>query len=188
MSLIQEALKRKAEEAPKTYYAEPPPVVPAVLPEENKNDPKPPVMIKLISTIFIVIALLTGLGIYLIKPKIIPAVKKNAPPVTHDPSAPSPKTEAVAHHTDPMVKVELKPTELATEPIKPVKTVKIDPADWPELILTGIAQSGNQSIAVINGKMISAGRKLGDVLVQEVKTTSVIVEYRGNIRVLYIGE
>ncbi|MFA7257507.1 MAG: hypothetical protein WC047_08045, partial [Kiritimatiellales bacterium] len=72
--------------------------------------------------------------------------------------------------------------------IEPVVTEQPVQKPWPELTLTGIAQGDNQSLAIINGKMISAGRKLGEVTIVEVHDRSVIVEYGGECRVLYIGE
>ncbi len=196
MSLIQDALKRQSEEQPGIRLSG--------MPVQPGESPEPPVdgkstrqiPIKLTVALFVgLIAVLTGLGIYLIKPK--PRV---SPPVVQKPApaapiaAPAPVIAAVPEPVAVPVPVPPVPVvETAKVETVAVTVTKEEPAPeikpvWPELRLTGIAQSDNQSIAIINGKMLFAGRKLGEAIVKEVHETDVVIEYRGESRILYINE
>ena len=209
MSLIQDALKRKAEEQPAVRPTmspiPPPPATPTVKsivtatvsPVAEITEPaadKKSIQPLFIILSFVMIVVLTALGIYLIKPK-----SKPVPPVTQvpAPATPAPVAPAVlqtAAVTEPpavaveTAKVETVKVEAVIEPVKKEEPAPVIPVVWPELKLTGIAQSDSQSIAVINGKMLSAGRTLGTVTVKEVNENSVVVECQGARRILYIGE
>lgn len=204
MSLIQDALKRKSEEP---VEIQPPemPVEPPDLPIGEKN-PRPLFSILSIVLISVLLIILSGLGLYLIIPKHHAPTQQPAHVAVTKPVAPAvaPEPVAVLATPAPVIAPPAEPTkvELVVEPAKaeaakaepvvePVKNEEPAPVVqivWPELKLTGIAQSGNQSIAILNGKMLVAGRKLGEVLVKEVHETDVIVEYLGERRVLYINE
>ena len=197
MSLIQDALKRQAEETAGARLPgqpiqpiEPPPPQQQKPPEKKKTKAFPIVPFILFLMVFL-LALL-GLGFYLIKPNL-----KTVPKVTHK-SVPA-EPVALPAATEP-VKVLAAPVqaiEAIVEPVAPLVTeqeVAAEPAPiikktWPELKLTGIAQGGDrQRVAILNGKMLSAGRRLGEVAVIQVRDSNVIVEYRGERRTLYIGE
>ncbi|MFA6172404.1 MAG: hypothetical protein WC701_01855 [Kiritimatiellales bacterium] len=195
MSLIQDALKRQAEEQPVVR----PPVMP-VQPVEQPGPPADgkniqPFPLKLTVTLITALAVvLTGLGIYLIKPKPRvppPVIQKPVPviPVAAAPAAVIPAIPVpVAVPAAPVPAVETVKVETVAEPVrKEAPAPEIKPV-WPELRLTGIAQNNSQSIAVLNGKMLCAGRKLGEVLVKEVHDSDVVVEYSGECRTLYIDE
>lgn len=186
MSLIQEALKRQAEEQPAVILPKMP-----VEPGEPPEDKKRPRPLQIITTALLatgLIAVLTGLGIYLIKPKTHSAAVKTPAP------AASVKPPAAAHIPAAVPEKPVTANEPAkTEPVAVAPVKKKEPAPeinqaWPELKLTGIAQGESQSIAILNGKMLTAGRTLGDVTVKEVHNADVVVEYRGERRVLYLNE
>ena len=217
MSLIQDALKRKSEEQPATRATmtpiPPPPATPTVAPTVTPTvksvvtatvspiaeitEPaadKKSIQPLFIILSFVMIVVLTALGIYLIKPKSkpvppvaqVPATAAPAPvaPVVLQPAA-VPEPPAVAVET---AKVETVKVEAVIEPVKKEEPAPVIPVVWPELKLTGIAQSDSQSIAVINGKMLSVGRTLGTVTVKEVNENNAVVECQGERRILYIGE
>ncbi len=192
MSLIQDALKRKSEE--KTGNL--PPEIPVEILErpEDKNNTRSPFIIVTVLLVAGLIAVLAGIGIYLIKPEALPPVIQKPVAVAPAPVPPAAVPEPVAVQEAliiPAVKttaVETVTAEIIAEPAKKEAPVTELKETWPELKLTGIAQSDNQSIAVINGKMLSAGRTLGKVIVREVTGTDVVVEYHGERRVLHIDE
>jgi hypothetical protein len=193
MSLIQDALKRKSEE---TGDSRPPeiPVEPSLDQPAEEIPPRPLFSILSIVLISVLLIILSGLGIYLIIPKHQAPVQQPAPVAAIEPAAvmaPAPlEPVAVPAAPAPVIAPPAEPAK--AEPVaEPVKNDEPAPAAqivWPELKLTGIAQNGSQSIAILNGKMLIAGRKLGEVLVKEVHETDVIVEYLGERRVLYINE
>jgi hypothetical protein len=198
MSLIQDALKRKSEE---TGDSRPPeiPVEILELPTEGKKN-KLRMILPLILLLTAFLAAPLGFSIYLTKPKQhvpAPAIVKNdvsiapvsiVPITTPEPVAvPAAPAPVIVPPSEP-AKVEPAKTEPVAEPVKNEEPAPAAQIVWPELKLTGIAQSGNQSIAILNGKMLITGRKLGEVLVKEVHETDVIVEYLGERRVLYINE
>lgn len=183
MSLIQDALKRKSEEAHTVLPSTATPTAPAAeLPQDEKG-PRFLVIVLIILLSAGLIAALLGLSLYLIKPKpkaaVVPAVQVTAPAVKPVPVQEKPSVKAA----EPK-KVVKAPVEPVVQP-KPVPKVK---PVWPELKLTGIAQTDSQHLAVLNGKMLPVGRKLGDVTLVEVNNKYVVVEYRGERRTLYINE
>jgi len=196
MSLIQDALKRQAEETagarlPGQPIEQPPAPLPAPerekpktlpLKEKKKNKPFPIVPLILFLVVFLVAML--GLSIYLLKPKTVPKVTQKsvpiepvAPPATPEPAKVLTVESIIASAAPPLV------TEQEADPIQKISK------SWPELKLTGIAQGGDrQRFAILNGKMLSVGRRLGEVAIIQVRDSTVIVEYRGERRTLYIGE
>jgi hypothetical protein len=193
MSLIQDALKRKSEE---TGDSRPPeiPVEILELPTEGKKN-KLRLILPLILLLTAFLAAPLGFSIYLTKPKQhvpAPVIVKNTASIAPVSIVPitTPEPVAVSAAPAPVIAPLVEPAK--AEPVaEPVKSDEPAPAAqivWPELKLTGIAQSGSQSIAILNGKMLITGRKLGEVLVKEVHETDVLVEYLGERRVLYINE
>jgi hypothetical protein len=196
MSLIQDALKRKSEEPGESRPPEIP-VEPSFAQPAEEIPPRPLFSILSIVLISVLLIILSGLGIYLIIPKHQASVQQPAPVAAIEPTpviAP-PEPVAVPSAPAPVIappvesaKVEPAKAEPVAEPVKNDEPAPAAQIVWPELKLTGIAQSDNQSIAILNGKMLVTGRKLGEVLVKEVHETDVIVEYLGERRVLYINE
>lgn len=196
MSLIQDALKRKSEEPGETH----PPEIPAESSLDQlveETNPRPLFSILSIILISVLLIILSGLGIYLIIPEQHAPAQPPAPVAVAAPVAPITAPEPVAVPAVPApviappaepVKVEPAKVEPVVEPVKKEEPAPVVQIVWPELKLTGIAQSGSQSIAILNGKMLIAGRKLGEVLIKEVHEADVIVEYLGERRVLYINE
>ncbi|MCC7300414.1 MAG: general secretion pathway protein GspB [Verrucomicrobia bacterium] len=182
MSLIQDALKRKTEESPSN--------LPPAMQKQTTGTPtavkgpkpKQVALLLLLLTLFLAVPL--GYSIYLIKPKHKPApvvVKKEAV------AAPA-ILETVPVPPAPVQTPEISIEKIAVEPVveeKPVQEIK---PVWPNLKLTGIASSGSQRIAIINGKMLYAGRTIGEVTIQEVRDTDIIVEFQGERRVLHVDE
>jgi hypothetical protein len=196
MSLIQDALKRKSEEPGESRPPEIP-GEPSLDQPAEEIPPRPLFSILSIVLISVLLIILSGLGIYLIIPKHQASVQQPAPVAAIEPTpviAP-PEPVAVPSAPAPVIappvesaKVEPAKAEPVAEPVKNDEPAPAAQIVWPELKLTGIAQSDNQSIAILNGKMLVTGRKLGEVLVKEVHETDVIVEYLGERRVLYINE
>jgi hypothetical protein len=198
MSLIQDALKRKSEEPGESRPPEIP-GEPSLDQPAEEIPPRPLFSILSIVLISVLLIILSGLGIYLIIPKHQASVQQPAPVAAIEPAAviapAPPEPVAVPAAPAPVIappvesaKVEPAKADPVAEPVKNDEPALAAQIVWPELKLTGIAQSGNQSIAILNGKMLITGRKLGEVLVKEVHETDVIVEYLGECRVLYINE
>jgi hypothetical protein len=198
MSLIQDALRRQAEETagarlPGQPIEQPPAPQPApekekpkALPSQEKKKPKAFPIVPLILFLVVFLAALLGLSLYLLKPnlKTVPKVTQESVPVEPValPAVPEPAkvltVESIVESVAPPLV-----TEQEADPVQKIKKT------WPELKLTGIAQGGDrQRLAILNGKMLSAGRRLGEVAVIQVRDSTVIVEYRGERRTLYIGE
>jgi hypothetical protein len=182
MSLIQDALKRKSEESEKVSAS-------GIAGETNElpvKTPKAPQIMMLILLLAIFLAAPIGFSLYLIKPKLHTAspivIKKASPPAILVP-------EPIVV---PEIPVQIVQTTVVEAVVAPVvikeEPVLVIPIQWPELKLTGIAQSGNQSLAILNGKMLASGRKIGEVTIAEVREREIIVEYRGERRVIYLGE
>jgi hypothetical protein len=191
MSLIQDALKRKSEE---TGNSRPPETAddPALNQPAEEIPPRPLFSILSIVLISALLIILSGLGIYLILPKHQASVQQPAPVAVMKPAAviAPPEPVAVPAAPAPVIAPPAEPAkaEPVAEPVKKEEPAPVVQIVWPELKLTGIAQSDNQSIAILNGRMLVAGRKLGEVLVKEVHETDVVVEYLGERRILYINE
>ena len=197
MSLIQDALKRKSEETPESIPIE---ATDATTPVNDSSDefgakkPQPLLIALIILLIIALLGALIGLAFSLIRPATSSrqnttviekpeTVIETPVPVTNAPVVVAPP----AVIPPPSVEV-LKTVPTSTTRIEPVVVEQPVQNPWPELTLTGIAQGDSQSLAIINGKMISAGRKLGEVTIIEVHDRNVIVEYGGERRILYIGE
>jgi hypothetical protein len=181
MSLIQDALKRKSEES-ETVSAS------GIAGETNElpvKTPKAPQVMLLILLVAVFLAAPIGFSLYLIKPKL-----RATPPVVVEKPAPVfPAPEPIIVPESPVQIVQTTVVEAVVAPVViKEEPVLVIPIQWPELKLTGIAQSGNQSLAILNGKMLASGRKIGEVTVAEVREREIIVEYRGERRVIYLGE
>ena len=189
MSLIQDALKRKAEEAAGGG---------SVTAEKSAEKSHQPMMIVLTFLLLIgLITALVGLSFYLMskpEPTAKTAVIQQPVPGVVEPTnaapvvvAPKPVAPVVVAPTKPVVPVVVEPT-----PVAPVEAV-VEPMlkfkkKWPELKLSGIAQTGGQKLALLNGKMIAVGRTIEDVTVIEVNKGHIVIEYGGERRILYINE
>jgi len=191
MSLIQDALKRKSEEAGTIRPPEP------TAPEPYGKNPGLPAIIL---TVLIAAAITTALVVVTFYPLHMRRPGQIA--MKPEPVAPIEEINTAELKTPSVQALELpvaeekaaiqETPEPAREPVaepvvKEEPTQKI-PLIWPELTLTGIAQGDSHSIAILNGKMLSVGRKLGEVTILDVTDRSISVEYRGERRVLYIGE
>jgi hypothetical protein len=161
------------------------------MPPQEKKKTKPFPIVPLILFLMVFLVAMLGLSIYLIKPKQKPDSKVPQESVPAErgalPAAPEPVKVPVAPVLTVESIVESAAPPLVTEQeADPVQKIK---KTWPELKLTGIAQGGDrQRVAILNGKMLSAGRRLGEVAIIQVRDSTVIVEYRGERRTLYIGE
>ena len=200
MSLIQEALKRKTEEDEQT--TRPHVMTPeerAVLsvleadePEETKKSPNIPIIILTVLVIIGFFAALTGLAVYLMKGSVLkPSATASSStekvtitqePLTTAPASAEP-TESIANiaQSAPVVAEKAKEIPVVEEPV-------INEKEWPKLVLSGIAASGNERIAILNGKMLTAERSIDGVIIREILSTEIVVEYHGVRRVLHVDE
>lgn len=171
MSLIQEALKRKAEESAGTH---PVSTQTAAQPQEKKKNMP---LIALLGLLLLIsfLAILSGVALRLLN---VPVLEPVLEPVAVKPAAPS-----SAPAPDPVPERVVTP-----EPVAKKKPASPPKESWPDLRLTGIASSGSRTIAIINGKMLSTGNRIGEVTVVRVDSTQVVVEYRGMRRVLKVEE
>lgn len=191
MSLIQDALKRKAEETPEPVQQETPSVLhesPTAAPEPV-GEPKPLLIILIVLLIAALLVALGGLAFSLLKapakPVEIPHTKP-AEPVIEKPA----EVPALPVTPPPAITPPAPVAVPAVEPVA-VEPVAVEPPvteAWPELKLTGIASSGSQRIAIINGRMLTVGRRIGEVIVREVRETQAVVEFRGERRTLHVDE
>lgn len=180
MSLIQDALKRKSEEPVAVPLPAETSAIPVEPPPEKKNPQTLVIILIILLTAGLIVALI-GLSLYLIKPKSKPVATRTIINVSAQKPVVPPEEPAPATVVEPAV-------VKAPEPVPPPEPVRDVKPVWPELRLTGIAQAGEQSLAVLNGKMLTVGRKLGDVTLVEVNDGSIVVEYGGERRTLYINE
>ncbi len=65
---------------------------------------------------------------------------------------------------------------------------KIAGDGWPKLELTGFASGGGQRMVFINGKMLPAGREIAGVRIVQIGKTEVLVEYKGERRILRVDQ
>ena len=171
MSLIQDALKRKSEETP--VPAVPSPVVQSqsTRPLAGEKETKMPKIILLLLLLAVPLAIPISIHLIKQKPLKLPLVVKNPAPAA--PAVPEPVVQAL---------------ETVSEPVKKEESVpEIKPA-WPEIELTGIASSESLRIAIINGKMLTAGSTVGEVIIREVHETEVVVEFQGERRIRHVDE
>ncbi|HNX52421.1 MAG TPA: hypothetical protein PLD51_02595 [Pontiellaceae bacterium] len=193
MSLIQEALKRQAEEQPAVILPKLP--IDPIAPPPDRKSRKARLIVPLILLLIVFLALPLGYNFFLAKPKhkSLPPAAQKAPAPAAESARPAADSKPVAAKEAPVpeanvaanISPESKSVTITVKKEEPVSETK---QAWPELKLTGIAQGESQSIAILNGKMLTAGRTLGDVTVKEVHTADVVVEYRGERRVLYLNE
>lgn len=68
--------------------------------------------------------------------------------------------------------------------IQPSETVR-----WPRLKLTGFGKStdGSEGFAIINGDLVHPGEYAGKVKLVEIRTHDVVVEYKGEQKMLAVG-
>jgi hypothetical protein len=120
-------------------------------------------------------------------------------PAQPDPTSSEPETEATS-------KPEPQPEQTTAEPkdSSPVslleKVLKKGTADvqkavplkppvkWPRLKVSGAASNEDGGIAFINGKMVRPGARIEDVLIVEIRQTEVVAEYKGDRRILRVGD
>jgi hypothetical protein len=188
MSLIQDALKRKSEETPVPDIHSPVVQSDPANPPAGEKRPKVPQIILLLLLLAVPLAIPISIHLIKQKPLKLPLVVKKpalAAPAVPEPVAPAPIVEVPAPVVQAIEPAKVEPVvELVNkeEPAPEIKPV------WPELKLTGIASSGSQSIAIINGKMLAAGRTINEVIIREVHETEVVVEFLGERRVLHVDE
>ena len=171
MSLIQDALKRKSEETPVPDVHSPVVQSEPARPPAGEKETKMPQIILLL--ILLAVPLAIPISIHLIKqkPLKLPLVIKKPAPAA--PAVPEPVVQAL---------------ETVAEPVKKEESVKEIKSAWPEIELTGIASSESQRIAIINGRMLTVGSTVGEVIIREVHETEVVVEFQGERRILHVDE
>lgn len=167
MSLIQDALKRKAEDS-----GIPPPAPMSRYEPRNeaaKKVKKTQTFVIILVTLLIAVLITGGIGltVYLIKPSLLTA--RFSPKAAPADTAQDAPIEIAATKPD------------AKEPPAPKA-----PVVWPTLELTGIARGASQSMAIINGKMLETGRTIDGVKIIDVQDDGVIVECGGERRTLHI--
>ena len=185
MSLIQEALKRQAEEQPVVILPKMP--VEPIAPPADKKIRKARLIVPLILLLIVFLAIPLAYSFFLAKPKR-PTVQKVAQKSAPAESSAVHKSVTVTQEAPAKAIEPAKVEPVVVAPVKKEEPVSETKQAWPELKLTGIAQGESQSIAILNGKMLTAGRMIGEVTIKEVHNADVVVEYRGERRVLYLNE
>lgn len=186
MSLIQDALKRKSEE---TGNRESPPPVSPELSISDQKKPKTPKVFFILLSVTLILVLLAGtaaIALHLIRSsRPVPPPETVAQAPEPSPAEPEPLTTEPVQ--TPVEKPRPQQPPAVEEKPEPVleKTAK---TKWPELNLTGTAASGNQSIAMLNGRMLSAGDQIDEVRIIRVDVANerVVVEFNGKQRTLYV--
>lgn len=191
MSLIQEALKRKTEEEhrlpeqPEVPQPAPPAEKPPEpLPPQVPVSPKPPSnnTPALIAVIILLLFIICGGTYILLQHKKTAAAQSSPEPkpiqVSEAPVTPDlpPVLEAAP---EPAPKPSPEP-----EPEPPPEEAPEPAVKWPDLNYSGAAASGNQVLAIINGRMLSIGDKIQEVKVLQIGKTEVLVEFKGEKRIL----
>ena len=81
-----------------------------------------------------------------------------------------------------------------SSPIADIKQIVIsqtssDKVKWPKLRMTGfgISSDGSESFAIINGDLVHPGELAGKVQLLEVRAHDVVVEYKGERKLLTVG-
>lgn len=191
MSLIQDALKRKTEEQhplpeappPQRPAAppEPPPAAePAAVPPAKDPASKKWFVILAVAVVLILLAIGSSIHIvYLREPEA--AVEVSEPPAEIEPvPAPAPVVAPVVAPAAPLVAA---PVPKPAAPAPQEKKI-----DWPDLSFSGSAVGGNQILAIINGRMLSVGKRINGVEVLQIGKTEVLVEFQGEKRVLSVDD
>lgn len=182
MSLIQDALKRKTEEqhplpaAPQPAAPVKPAEQPAAQPSALQIPPpgssaKKLFIILSIAVVLILLVIGASLYFYLHTPETPVEVVIGPPP-------------AAAVKTSPPVA----PPAATPAPQPVAETPKTKKTSWPDLSYSGSAVGGSQILAIINGRMLSVGDRINGVEVLQIGKTEVLVEYRGEKRVLNIDD
>jgi hypothetical protein len=184
MSLIQDALKRKQEEIPPE--AAPPLQEPLPVPENKTKAPQSILIMLIVVLIIALLIALGGLAFSLIRSAITSRPAEANDPVAVETMPQEVPAEPVVTEPPEVQPPETPPAETA-EVENEIPVLAVGP-QWPELKLDGIAQTGSRRLAILNGKMVPAGRNIEEISVLEVTDTSVTVEYRGERRILYINE
>lgn len=169
MSLIQDALKRKAEEQPPQRLSSPDTVVeePSQTRRPVVPDNPPRKLIIILAIAVVLILLLVGAGIYF-------AV--NQKPATEPPAF---KPQTLVEEAAPIQPA----TPVVEEEEKPVEKTPQEPV-WPELSFSGVAAGDGQRLALINGRMMSAGSQINGVSIVQIGREEVLVEFNGKRRIL----
>lgn len=188
MSLIQDALKRKNEES--AHSMPQPPKEPSSLPpREPPPHPAPqqapedsPKKTRALPVILGLLGILIGLAALSLlsrpeQPKRSAASEPSQQQLSPQPE-PAPQPQP-APATNPVPTPEPTPTAPETNAAPPA-------AEWPELIYSGSAASGDQALAIINGRMLSEGNRIGDVTILKIGKNEVLVERQGEERILRV--
>jgi hypothetical protein len=178
MSLIQDALKRKTEEHPPLSLAPQPaaPLKPDAPPPAQKTPPDSSAkkLFIILSLLIALILLLIGAGIFISTSRSVVRfdtveIQTAAPP---GPPAPAPSIAP--------------PPVPAPKPVEAPATTK--KTNWPDLSYAGSAVGGSQVLAIINGRMLSVGDRISGAEVLQIGKTEVLVEYKGEKRILRVDD
>jgi hypothetical protein len=184
MSLIQDALKRKTEEQNPLPKAPPPkhpgpskpakepappaaPVTGVGIPPPNSSEKK---LFIILSAAIVLILLVIGNSIYFyLNTAKTPALVE----ISEEPAAPAP-----IDRVKPVVPVAAPAPKPAPKPKN----------KWPDLSFSGSAVGGNQILAIINGRMLSVGDSIKGAKVLQIGKNEVLVEFKGEKRVLGVDD
>lgn len=167
MSLIQDALRRKEEEPGKVPEISPSPVAPAPPPKTTGSRKK------WFFLIGVLLFLTAGNTIVLVHQLVI---RKKEPALVIQPE-PEPAPESAP--------VPAPISELAPVPA-PVPDPESQKIVWPELVCSGFAAETGDLAVVINGKTLSVGDSIEGVKILKILKTMILLEFRGEKRVLRI--
>lgn len=180
MSLIQEALKRKSEEQNRQPAPPSPPPSAPNQPEQPPNTPR------LLAVIIIIVLLFILFG-------AVSWIVLRQPPAAPLPVAPQeqsallpakePDPQGIENEASAPDAKENEGPEQTTETQKEPEAKEIE---WPDLRFSGSAAGGSQVLAIINGRMLSLGDQIQGATLLQIAKTEVLVEYRGEKRILKI--
>lgn len=212
MSIIQEALKRKAEE-------QPPPRAPVKTPLSARpsaaTDPastasvrQPHTVVILLTVLILVLVIAGALAATLFflwnqtaHPTPGTAQIEEHAPVDREKALPRETTAVPADQPaekppvptgqttlPPQPVAESRPVEPAQEPRTTAPDSTMSDVEWPELRVSGIAVSDQRRLAWVNGQLLSEGRTIAGVRLVEIGDREVIFSLQGETRIIYLTE
>lgn len=212
MSIIQDALKRKAEEQP------PPPTPPPIDPPSSTpagtvstgTAPHTIVILLTVLILLVVIAAALAATLFFLWNQTAQRAPDPAPVEQHEPAdyeADVPPEGIPVPPAEPAEETPVPPVETPSPPepdlAPPEPTPSVDPSvekrladpppaveevEWPDLRVSAIAASGGRRLAWINGQLLSEGRTIAGVRIVEIREREVLFSLQGETRIIYLTE
>lgn len=124
----------------------------------------------------------------------IPAASNLSPTAAASNAVPLPVAVITSRPPPPIAAPTVKPA--VTPPVEPEinsafqlePKLTAPPISWPPVKLTGLVKLGKTSAALINGKVVTAGESIENVVLVKVTPEGALVRFQGEERVLRVGE